>query len=68
MENKRFQTYGTYLLYMEPRRLTQYWYRSTGWTTGVHFPAGAMLGFFSSPPLQNRLWGPPRLLVNGFRG
>jgi hypothetical protein len=24
--------------------------------------------FFSSPPRPNRLWGPPSLLSNGYRG
>jgi len=39
-----------------------------GWTTGVRFPAGAVMGFFSLPPRQDRLWGPPSLPFNGYRG
>jgi len=41
---------------------------STGLTTRVPFPAGAMMVyFFSSPPRPDRFWGPPRLLSNGYR-
>jgi hypothetical protein len=32
----------------------------------VQFPAGA--GNFTSPPRPERLWGPPRLLSNGYHG
>jgi hypothetical protein len=33
----------------------------------VRFPAGGW-EFFSSPPRQERLWGPPSLLSNGYQG
>jgi hypothetical protein len=39
-----------------------------GWTTGVHFSAGPMIGFFPSPPRPDRFWGPPSLLFNGHWG
>jgi len=39
-----------------------------GWTTGFRFPAGAKKGFFASPPRPDRLWEPPSLLFNGYRG
>ena len=29
---------------------------------------GRVNGFFSSPKHQRRLWGPPNLLLNGYRG
>jgi hypothetical protein len=35
--------------------------------TGVGFPAGAG-NFFSSTRIPDRLWGPPSLLSNGYRG
>jgi len=38
------------------------------WTAGVKFPAKVEI-FFSSPPLcPDRLWGPPSLLFDGYRG
>jgi hypothetical protein len=40
--------------------------RAKGWTTWVRFLAGAR--FFSSPQRPDRLWGPPSLLFNGYRG
>jgi hypothetical protein len=33
----------------------------------VRFPTGSW-EFFSSPPRQKRLWGPPSLLCNGYQG
>jgi hypothetical protein len=33
---------------------------------GVRVPVGA--GFFSSPYLPDRLWGPPNFLASGYRG
>jgi hypothetical protein len=38
-----------------------------GWTTGVQFPVGAVMGFFSSPQSPDRLWAPPSLLSDGYR-
>jgi hypothetical protein len=46
--------------------LSQYRDRATGWTTGVQFPAGAMMGIFL-PSHLNLPWGPPSLLSNGYR-
>jgi hypothetical protein len=40
---------------------------TTGWTIGVRSPAGAE-DFSPTPYIQNRLWGPPSLLSNGYRG
>jgi hypothetical protein len=40
---------------------------ATGWATGAQFPAGEMMGFFSSPPRPDRLWDPQSLLSNGYR-
>jgi hypothetical protein len=34
----------------------------------LQLPTGAMLGFFSSPPRPDRLWGPPSLLSSGYQG
>jgi len=39
----------------------------TGWTTGVQYPAGTMMGFFTSPPCPDGPWGPPSLLFNAYR-
>jgi len=47
--------------------VAQYIDQATGWTTGFQFPAGAMMEFFSSPPLPDRLWGSSRLLAEGYR-
>jgi len=44
-----------------------WWFKVTGWTTGFRFPAGATMGFFSSSPRPGRIWGPPSLLINGYR-
>jgi hypothetical protein len=41
---------------------------SRGWTIGVHFPAGTMMGFFSLPPHSGRLWDLSDLLSNWYRG
>jgi hypothetical protein len=42
---------------------------ATGWTTAVLFWAGVgILFFLSSPPRQDRLWGPPSFLSNGCWG
>jgi hypothetical protein len=38
-----------------------------GWTTGVRFLDGKEI-FLSSPPRSDRLWDPPSLLSNGYRG
>jgi hypothetical protein len=43
--------------------------RATGWTIRVlGFDSRRELGFFSSPPRPERLWGPPSLLSNGYQG
>jgi hypothetical protein len=51
----------------ESRWLTQYRYKATGWTTGVRFPAGAILGCFS---LRHRIktdrGGPHSFLSKGY--
>jgi hypothetical protein len=39
---------------------------STRWTAGVRFLGRAR--FFSSPQRSERLWGPPNLLSDGYRG
>jgi len=39
-----------------------------GWATGVQFPLGAVMGFFSSSLCLDRLWGPPILLPSRYRG
>jgi hypothetical protein len=41
-------------------------YRLDGRGVGVRFPGEAR--FFSSPRRPDRLWGPPSLLSNGYRG
>jgi hypothetical protein len=40
---------------------------TTGWTIGVRSPTGVE-DFSSSSCVQNRIWGPPSLLSNGYRG
>jgi hypothetical protein len=35
---------------------------------GIGVPVPVGLRIFSSPRLPNRLWGPPNLLSNGYRG
>jgi len=51
--------------------IPHYWSRgssvSTGWTTGVHFPAEAVMVFFLLVTAFTRLWGPPSLLSNRYR-
>jgi len=34
-----------------------------GWTTRLQFPTGTVVGWFSSPPQPDRLWGPPKPLI-----
>jgi hypothetical protein len=41
-------------------------YGLDGRGVGVRFPLGAK--FFSAPRRPDRLWGPPSLLSNGYRG
>jgi len=36
--------------------------------TGVQFPAGAIMGFFSLPPYPDWVWSPPSLLFNVYWG
>jgi hypothetical protein len=42
------------------------WRRATGWKAGVRFSAGAT--FLSSQQRPDWLYGPPRLLPNGYLG
>jgi hypothetical protein len=39
---------------------------ATGWGVGVRVPVGSRIFFSSQRP--DRLWGPPSLLSNGYRG
>jgi hypothetical protein len=41
-------------------------YRLDDWGIGVRVPVGS--GIFSPPRRPDRLWGPPNLLFNGYRG
>jgi hypothetical protein len=47
-------------------RLCFYHHIESIWKTAVRFPVGE--GFSSSPRRPDRLWGPHRLLSNGYRG
>jgi hypothetical protein len=40
---------------------------ATDWTAGVWFPVGVRI-FSLLHSIHNRLWGPPSLLSNGYRG
>jgi len=39
-----------------------------GWTTGVRFPAGVVMGCFSSLPHPDWLWSSLSLLSSGYLG
>jgi hypothetical protein len=45
---------------------TSYWLDDRG--VGVRVPVGLRLNIFSFPCRPHRLWGPPNLLSNGYRG
>jgi len=47
------------------QKVLQRW--STGWMIGGSSP-GRGWEFYASPPRPDRLWGPPSLLSNGYKG
>jgi hypothetical protein len=58
-------------IYSKPNHLdsvvgiaTSYWLDDQA--VGVRVPVGSRI--FSSPRRSDRLWGPPNLLANGYRG